>query len=808
MPKRAAWIFVVAVFLPSLVLGWLAVRTARDQGIIIERQAAELLQRDADGMAAVAREVVVARQASFLEAVNRLVAEKGIAEVSAKFDQFLPEAWPEGKIGFAVSLKGDVIAPAPGLKASNTYADDFIKENNLFLTNKALEKVYEVPSPQQNGGMLNTAAGENAGTKAALGGSNTHGDESRQSFAMFGNTIGTRKAGLSQGESVLAKEGSVQAPQSGLDFESTGSTSTTIEQNAPARRAASEVGLKPASAPAAETSAAAPETSPPLPLEQENKAKKQAYSAAKQDTRQAGVFGSVGGNLEGEGRLEDSKKTAFADKAEETNQPRLDGVMEQKPQTAEKLEMGSAPVDSFKAEKDAAAAPPVTKGNKAADMPEEAPSADAGLASGTITLSGSDDLVRRRVAPQKNMKQREEAPVSQLVGNVSNFARVAGQAQDGIVTRFVQDRLEMLFWVRPAANPDVVLGVVVPIESFRPLWAEALKLAQAGNGAEVCFTLLDEKAQPVWLSKPGFKSDWKHPFVASEIGEMLPYWEASIYYLDPASLGRSARLVTWTLLMLIALALGAIAFGGFLVMLDTRRQLELARKKTDFVSNVSHELKTPLTSIRMFAELLSGDRVDEPEKRKQYLRIITLESERLTRLINNVLDFARLERGKKRYNRQRTDLYPALERLWESQSMHLQDHGFESAWHAAPGPYWVEADEDAVIQVVVNLLSNAEKYSGERKSVELHSYLNGGSLCIGVLDRGTGVPAGEEQKIFEEFYRAHDSLASAVPGSGLGLTLAARIASDHGGKITLEHREGGGSNFTLWLPLAAPDNEA
>lgn len=802
MPKRAAWIFVVAVFLPSLVLGWLAVRTARDQGIIIERQAAELLQRDADGMAAAAREVVVARQASFLEAVNRLVAEKGITAVSSRFDQLLPEAWPEGRVGFAVSLKGDVISPAPGLKGSNTYAADFIKENNLFLTNKALEKVYEIPSPQQNGGVLNTASSENV-TKAAPGRGRTYGEEALQSFALFGNNIGRKRNEPPQGQVVLAKEGSVQAGQS--DFGGAGSASVVGGQDAPGQWAAAGVAPKQVSAPSAEASA--PATRAPL---QENKEKKPASSAAKSDTLQTGAGGWVGDDFEREGRLEDSKKTVFNDKEAEANQLRADAPLEQRQQPEEKPEvpLPAAPADSFKLEKDAGAVQLLTKGNEAAPVPQEGPSADAGFLSGTITLSGSSDTARRRVAPQKNVKQQEEAPVSQLVGNVSNFTRAAGQAQDGIVTRFVQDRLEMLFWVRPAANPNVVLGVVVPIESFRPLWAEALKQAQAGNGAEVCFALLDEKAQPVWLSKPGFKSDWKHPFVASEIGEILPYWEASIYYLDPAALGRSARLVTWTLLMLIALALGAIAFGGFLVMLDTRRQLELARKKTDFVSNVSHELKTPLTSIRMFAELLSGDRVDEPEKRKQYLRIITLESERLTRLINNVLDFARLERGKKRYNRQRTDLHPALERLWESQSMHLQDHGFEAAWHAAPGPYWVEADEDAVIQVVVNLLSNAEKYSGERKSVELHSYLNGGSLCIGVLDRGAGVPAGEEQKIFEEFYRAHDSLASAVPGSGLGLTLAARIASDHGGKITLEKREGGGSNFTLWLPLVAPENEA
>ena len=111
-------------------------------------------------------------------------------------------------------------------------------------------------------------------------------------------------------------------------------------------------------------------------------------------------------------------------------------------------------------------------------------------------------------------------------------------------------------------------------------------------------------------------------------------------------------------------------------------------------------------------------------------------------------------------------------------------------------------DEDALAQIIVNLLSNAEKYSGERKEVELHSYLDNGSVFVSVLDRGSGVPAGEEAKIFEAFYRAHDSLSSGIQGSGLGLTLAQRIAKEHGGEITYQPRPGGGSNFTLRLPRA------
>jgi signal transduction histidine kinase len=288
------------------------------------------------------------------------------------------------------------------------------------------------------------------------------------------------------------------------------------------------------------------------------------------------------------------------------------------------------------------------------------------------------------------------------------------------------------------------------------------------------------------------------------LGETFPHWEAALYLLNPESVSQSAHLITLTLYGLVGLAIGAIAWGSLLIATDTRRQLRLAQKKTDFVSNVSHELKTPLTSIRMFAELLHERRVSDPAKVADYLRIIRLEAERLTRLINNVLDFARLERNQKHYSRRLLDLRPEIEHLWQAQSEHLRAQGFEAKVEMGPGPWWAMVDPDAIVQVIVNLLSNAEKYSLEKKEIEVHGTLSGGEICISVLDRGPGIPAGEEKKIFESFYRAHDSLSSGIPGSGLGLTLAQRIARDHGGDIRWERRVGGGSVFTLCIPGHQP----
>jgi signal transduction histidine kinase len=146
-----------------------------------------------------------------------------------------------------------------------------------------------------------------------------------------------------------------------------------------------------------------------------------------------------------------------------------------------------------------------------------------------------------------------------------------------------------------------------------------------------------------------------------------------------------------------------------------------------------------------------------------------------------------------------------VDRVWEAQTIHLQEAGFTCERVTRDAPYPVVADADAVGQVLVNLLSNAEKYSGAQREIGLHSSRENGSVLISVQDRGIGVPDGEEERIFEAFHRSNDSLASNVQGSGLGLTLARNIARDHGGDIEYHKRDGGGSVFTLRMPVAQPE---
>ncbi len=423
----------------------------------------------------------------------------------------------------------------------------------------------------------------------------------------------------------------------------------------------------------------------------------------------------------------------------------------------------------------------------------------------------ANGAVARNVAPQQVLNAPSQA-VSSLVPDTAAFNTITGMSDEGMVARFVQDKLEIIFWVRPPEDRNLVFGCLVEAEALKDILTGLVAQHNTnGDGSKPAYVLalLDDKAKPVAVqpASSGMR-EWKRPFVASEVGEALPHWEATLYLASPGALAESASGFRRTLSFTVVAALAIILIGAWLVVADIRRQLALAQQKTDFVSNVSHELKTPLTSIRMFAELMH-DRPPPVEKQGQYLRIITVEAERLTRLINNVLDFAKLERRQKRFEKRPLEMHSVIARVWDCHEMHLRDAGFTTRWQAAPPPYPVIGDEDALAQVLVNLLSNAEKYSPERKEVELHTWVEDGWLHLSVLDRGMGVPSGEERKIFESFYRAHDSLSSGIQGSGLGLTLAQRLAEEHGGRIEYSQREGGGSRFTLLLPLVeTPPREA
>ena len=248
----------------------------------------------------------------------------------------------------------------------------------------------------------------------------------------------------------------------------------------------------------------------------------------------------------------------------------------------------------------------------------------------------------------------------------------------------------------------------------------------------------------------------------------------------------------------------AIVAGGAIFFRQAAAAAREAALKTSFVSNVSHEMKTPLTTIRMYAEMLADERVDEPAKRARYFATIGRETARLTRLVNNALDFGRLEAGRKEYHPEPIPLGPWFARLVETYAPRAAENGVRLLATPPAAGAAVQCDPDSLDQMALNLIDNGIKYGAAGGVLELHADALAGGWGIVVADRGPGVPAAHRERIFDRFHRVDDSLTATQQGAGLGLTIARRLARDQGGDLVCRAREGGGAAFVLTLPGAMP----
>jgi signal transduction histidine kinase len=264
---------------------------------------------------------------------------------------------------------------------------------------------------------------------------------------------------------------------------------------------------------------------------------------------------------------------------------------------------------------------------------------------------------------------------------------------------------------------------------------------------------------------------------------------------------RRWALAKTVLIVFIDLMLGA---GLLLVYHNVRREMRLSKLKSDFVANVSHELKTPLALIRLFSETLELGRVPGEDKKQKYYRVIHKESRRLTQLIDNILDFSRIEAGRREYHLQRADVARVVEDVLDAYRFQLEQQGFTLLADLQDDLPLLEVDKEALGQALLNIVNNAVKYSAERKHIEVRVRREDGRVTIAVADRGIGIHKAEQAKVFEKFYRSEDSLVHETRGSGLGLALVRHIMEAHGGGVELQSEPGEGSTFTLVLPLEPP----
>src|SRR5215510_2180885 len=261
------------------------------------------------------------------------------------------------------------------------------------------------------------------------------------------------------------------------------------------------------------------------------------------------------------------------------------------------------------------------------------------------------------------------------------------------------------------------------------------------------------------------------------------------------------QLHRWLYAVSLTFIVGLTLFSGCLLWRDTRRESRIAELRSQFVSSVSHELKTPLTAIRMFAEVLQMRGATDRKILSEYLEIIVNESERLTRLLTNVLDFSRIERGQKIYRFETTQLDEVVRAAARTMQYPLAEQNFVLGLNVCDGLAPVEADRDAIYQAILNLLTNAMKYSGKRRDIELRLCSEDGNALIEVTDYGIGIPEKEQAFIFEKFYRVSIPENRAISGTGLGLALVAHVAEAHRGSVRVQSSPGEGSTFSIRLPL-------
>ena len=275
----------------------------------------------------------------------------------------------------------------------------------------------------------------------------------------------------------------------------------------------------------------------------------------------------------------------------------------------------------------------------------------------------------------------------------------------------------------------------------------------------------------------------------------MDYGSVSIDELARSSFRQNMTISVFVLVLLIT--------GITLTLRATAREIRLAEAKSSFVSNVSHELKTPLALIRLFAETLELGRVKTPEKAHEYYKIINNESSRLTQLINNILDFSKIEAGRREYQFEVADAGQIVDEVIRTYEYPIRNDGFDLRVHIEQNLPAVRVDRGAISQAVLNLLNNAVKYSDSVKRIDVSVRSESDQILIDVADQGIGIPASEQTRVFDKFYRISTGLVHDRKGTGLGLTLVKHIVDAHRGAVRLTSAPGKGSRFTIELPAIA-----
>jgi signal transduction histidine kinase len=365
-------------------------------------------------------------------------------------------------------------------------------------------------------------------------------------------------------------------------------------------------------------------------------------------------------------------------------------------------------------------------------------------------------------------------------------------AGDGHELTWLDEQPVLAVWHRSAERTVALVGGSTHLARD---WLDGLEPTLQQQSVRVAFADVNGN-----LLTPPLGSEPELLVTRTVADTRLP-WTLQVASADPladfAQLGERRRLM---LLGLVTLALFVVV-GLYAVLRGVSRELEVARLQSDFVAAVSHEFRTPLTSLRQLAEMLSSGRVASDERRAQYYGIMERESGRLHRLVEGLLDFGRMEAGALEFNWERVtpnDLVRSVVTEFEAE---LGESGYRVELNAETAAPAVRADSEALGRAVWNLLDNAVKYSPDSTTVRVGVSRNAGRVAIAVSDEGVGIPPAERETIFDKFIRGSSSDGRGVKGTGIGLAMVKHIVEAHGGEVRVESEVGRGSTFTILLPV-------
>ncbi|MCX6567474.1 MAG: ATP-binding protein [Candidatus Aminicenantes bacterium] len=411
-----------------------------------------------------------------------------------------------------------------------------------------------------------------------------------------------------------------------------------------------------------------------------------------------------------------------------------------------------------------------------------------------LTKTGILEKVRERIIPRIRLEARE------MDANSGKFFRIAESTDSGLLLASFCP-LDTKTTLGLLLSPQALASGLLPPSPGKPEVEEGLSVTIVDGSGKVVV------GQGLGSTEASKKSGDSQRIFTGAFADSFPPWAIEIHRSGVGAAERQFRLRRTIYVLSLAAVIAALFFGGFLAIRSTAKELKLAKLKSDFTATVSHEFRTPLTSIRYMAELLQRGRVRDEARKQQYYETITAESERLSHLVENLLDFSKIEAGMKGYRLEEADIAALAAEVAGRFREQAAFKDFTLETEIASGLPFIRADKDALGRAVFNLLDNAVKYSGGNPRVTLRVWSGEDTVHLQVEDQGIGIGKSEQKKIFEKFYRSESALESDVKGSGIGLPLVEHVVRAHGGKVLLESEPGKGTRVTIRLPARPPEEK-